>query len=253
MSIEFNCPHCQKFLKTADDKAGRQAKCPGCGESVLVPEATSDDFVSAADEFGYDTEGMAVAAPPPLAKRGIGATKSCPMCGGEIQAAAIRCRHCGEDLGGVAGAVRDIANYAGFWLRFVAAIVDALIVGLAGAVLGGVVGAVIGGAMGAGGAPPEQIQLTAGLVGQVIGIILNWLYYASFESSQRQATPGKMLLGLVVTDLEGRRISFGRATGRHFAEYLSALTCLVGYIMAAFTEKKQALHDMIASTLVIKA
>jgi uncharacterized RDD family membrane protein YckC len=62
-----------------------------------------------------------------------------------------------------------------------------------------------------------------------------------------------MALGLKVTDLEGRRISFARATGRHFAKFLSAMICLVGYIMAGFTARKQALHDVIAGTLVVRS
>ncbi len=61
-----------------------------------------------------------------------------------------------------------------------------------------------------------------------------------------------MALGLKVTDLYGRRISLGRAIGRYFGKLLSGLTCLIGYIMAGFTQKKQALHDMIAGTLVVK-
>jgi uncharacterized RDD family membrane protein YckC len=72
------------------------------------------------------------------------------------------------------------------------------------------------------------------------------------ESSARQATLGKMALGIVVTDLDGNRIGFGRATGRYFAKILSALILLIGFIMAAFTQKKQGLHDIIAGTLVVK-
>ena len=72
------------------------------------------------------------------------------------------------------------------------------------------------------------------------------------ESSVNQGTIGKMALNLKVTDLNGERISFGRATGRFFAKYISSITLLIGYIMAAFTERKQALHDMIAGTYVIK-
>jgi len=71
------------------------------------------------------------------------------------------------------------------------------------------------------------------------------------ESSDKQATMGKMALGIIVTDLEGNRVSFGRATGRYFAKILSALILLIGYMMTGFTQKKQALHDMIAGTLVI--
>ena len=86
----------------------------------------------------------------------------------------------------------------------------------------------------------------------IIRTILHWLYFALMESSTWQGTLGKKALGLEVTDLEGRRISFGRATGRFFAKIISALILWIGFIMAGFTEKKQALHDMIAGTLVIR-
>jgi uncharacterized RDD family membrane protein YckC len=83
--------------------------------------------------------------------------------------------------------------------------------------------------------------------------VLGWLYYASMESSAYQGTLGKMALGLIVTDMQGRRISFGRASGRFFAKLLTGLIpFFVGYIMAGFTEKKQALHDIIASCLVLR-
>jgi uncharacterized RDD family membrane protein YckC len=85
-----------------------------------------------------------------------------------------------------------------------------------------------------------------------MGIVINWLYYALLESSFKQATLGKMALGLKVTDMEGKRISFGQATGRYFAKILSGLILCIGYLMAAFTEKKQALHDIIVGTLVVK-
>jgi uncharacterized RDD family membrane protein YckC len=85
-----------------------------------------------------------------------------------------------------------------------------------------------------------------------IGIIIRWLYYALLESSPHQASLGKMALGLIVTDLEGNRIGFGRATGRFFAKFLSALTLGIGYMMAGWTERKQALHDMIAGTRVMR-
>ena len=79
-----------------------------------------------------------------------------------------------------------------------------------------------------------------------------WLYFAVQESSWRQATIGKNIMGLKVTDEYGERLSFGRATGRHFGKILSSMILAIGYFMAGFTEKKQALHDMIAGTLVVK-
>jgi uncharacterized RDD family membrane protein YckC len=85
-------------------------------------------------------------------------------------------------------------------------------------------------------------------------VLGSWLYYAYFESSDWQASVGKKVMNLIVTDLNGNRISFGRASGRYFAKIISGLIPLgIGYILAGVTEKKQALHDMIASCLVLRS
>jgi len=97
-----------------------------------------------------------------------------------------------------------------------------------------------------------QTAQGAEIFGGALGVIAGWLYSALFESSHAQATPGKMLLGIKVTDLNGGRISFARATGRHFGHFLSGVFCLIGYFMAIFTEKKQALHDILAGCLVVR-
>jgi uncharacterized RDD family membrane protein YckC len=123
-------------------------------------------------------------------------------------------------------------KYAGFLVRVVAAIIDGVLLFVVQLVLNQFI---------------DDISARS-LVNTVIG----WLYYAGLESSGRQATLGKMALGLAVTDVAGNRISFLRATGRYFAKILSALILLIGFIMVAFTEKKQGLHDMIAGTLVVK-
>ena len=97
------------------------------------------------------------------------------------------------------------------------------------------------------GLAPEMVALFPALV----AIVVTWAYFAIFESSARQATLGKMAIGIKVTDVDGRRISLIRATGRFFAKILSGLILLIGYIMAAFTARKQALHDILAGTLVV--
>ena len=79
-----------------------------------------------------------------------------------------------------------------------------------------------------------------------------WLYFAMLESGKSQATVGKRVLGLQVTDRQGVRVSFGRATGRFFAKLISALPFDIGFMMAGWTQRKQALHDMIADTLVVR-
>ena len=81
--------------------------------------------------------------------------------------------------------------------------------------------------------------------------LLAWVYEAFMLSSEWQATIGKYALSMVVTGIDGGRISFVRATARHFAKYISGFILCIGYIMAAFTAKKQALHDMMVETLVI--
>ena len=82
--------------------------------------------------------------------------------------------------------------------------------------------------------------------------LMMWLYYAFFEASSWQATPGKRLLRLYVTDLAGRPVTFWRASLRNFVRIISQLTLLVGYILAGFTKKKQALHDLLAGCLVLR-
>lgn len=98
--------------------------------------------------------------------------------------------------------------------------------------------------------PGVGTQLVSMIVGAALGFSGSWLYESWMESSSRQATLGKMIFNMKVTDLNGNRISFARASGRHFAKYLSGLILGIGYIMAGFTDRKQALHDMIAGTLV---
>lgn len=94
------------------------------------------------------------------------------------------------------------------------------------------------------------VQMFSGGLGTVIGLAGGWLYGATMESSKHQATVGKMAFKMKVTDLRGQRLSFGLATGRHFAKILSGITLCIGFIMVGFTEKKQGLHDMIAGTYV---
>jgi uncharacterized RDD family membrane protein YckC len=132
-------------------------------------------------------------------------------------------------------------TYAGFWRRVAAVIIDGLLLS--------VVTVPLTLALGGGDAYADAARSSAG---STISTVVSWLYYALMESSAKQATVGKMALGILVTDLEGGRIGFGRATGRYFAKILSALILGIGFLMAAFTQRKQGLHDIIAGTLVVK-
>lgn len=129
--------------------------------------------------------------------------------------------------------------YAGFWRRFAAALLDLLILLVPMIVIGIVVALVTG--------PKSKATLAADLS----TLVVLWLYFAIMESSPKQATLGKIAFGMRVVDLDGDRVSFLRASGRLFAKILSALSLAVGFLMAAVTRRKQALHDIVASSLVV--
>jgi uncharacterized RDD family membrane protein YckC len=137
-------------------------------------------------------------------------------------------------------------GYAGFWKRFAAAFLDGIVL----AFLGGAVGFVIGFGMGMAMGPNLDINQVQAVT-FIAGLIVQWLYYASLESSEEQATWGKRALHIKVTDDSGQRISFGRASWRWLAKNLMVLTLGIGFLMAAFTPRKKALHDYMASTLVV--
>lgn len=139
-------------------------------------------------------------------------------------------------------------SYAGFWIRFLAYLIDSFLLSLVFFPLG--IGLVFGAVYA--GVDPNSPEITVGnLLLNVVSIFAGWLYFSLTESSSWQATIGKKLLKLKVTDMYGQRLTFGRASGRYFGKIISSLICSIGFIMAAFTEKKQALHDMMANTLVV--
>ncbi|MGA2965744.1 MAG: RDD family protein [Terriglobales bacterium] len=142
------------------------------------------------------------------------------------------------------------AGYGGFWIRVVACIIDSIILRIVVAPVGMIFGGLglAGGMMG--GIPHLGLGLLGGGVTIIALLFGSWLYEAFMESSSYQATLGKMICGLKVTDIYGNRISFERATGRHFAKWLSGMVLGIGYIMVGFTERKQGLHDLVAGTLV---
>jgi uncharacterized RDD family membrane protein YckC len=141
------------------------------------------------------------------------------------------------------------AGYGGFWIRVVAAIIDAIILRVVVAPVSMIFGG-LGMAGMMSGVPHVPLAILGGGVTLILLFFGSWLYEAFMESSSYQATLGKMVFGMKVTDLNGNRISFERATGRHFAKFLSAMILCIGYIMVGFTERKQGLHDLLAGTLV---
>jgi uncharacterized RDD family membrane protein YckC len=204
----------------------------------------------------------------------------CSKCGAALAADTAFCQSCGSPVARTAlatppsvavsphagvGAIVYATNvtYAGFWLRLVAHLVDGVIVGFGIMILIVPLFFLMGGVAlisslprgSAERADPAQIGAFVSLMMVFVAVSLlgQWLYYAYLESGEKQATWGKQILGLYVTDLAGNRITFGRASGRFFAKLISGLIPLgIGYIMAGITERKQALHDMIASCLVLR-
>ena len=216
----------------------------------------------------------------------------CSRCGATLQEGSAFCTSCGTPVPQHAGTLPSIGSpgitpppnvplatpippgvylappaflppplpYAGFWLRFVAYLIDVVILSLCFAPVVVILVVMTGAstALSHVADRPEDFVLPAALVSLILLLCLSflagsWLYYALMESSTWQATLGKKAIGLIATDMEGKRLTFGHATGRYFAKIVTGMVPFaIGYIMAGFTAKKQALHDFIAATLVLK-
>jgi uncharacterized RDD family membrane protein YckC len=134
----------------------------------------------------------------------------------------------------------NVQAYAGFWLRLAAYLIDFIVLFLIQMVLAAAVILI------------DPGDLRAFLNVAPVGWALTWAYFAVLESSPLQGTVGKHALGLYVTDVYGDPIGPGRASARYWLKLLSSLLLMAGWIMAAFTPRKQALHDLMASTLVLR-
>jgi len=197
----------------------------------------------------------------------------CPKCGKETDASGKFCQWCGADIASlpekpVAAPEEDegpdIGVYAGLGRRLIAFIVDIILILLFDLVAATVLGLIRGIQNSyfyfVQHVPADQLT-TEGTMGAMLGsiiaaygillIVIPWLYYAGFESSRSQATPGKLLMRIVVTDLNGNKPTFARVTLRHFAKFLSTLIIFIGFLMIGLTKKRQGLHDTIAGCLVL--
>jgi uncharacterized RDD family membrane protein YckC len=155
-----------------------------------------------------------------------------------------------------------LEDYAGFWKRVVAYIIDAIVLYIPNLLImqafgDGAAKETLQQALLTAGANPDTVLAAYGHYYETMRAaialtsLLAWMYFAFCESSAWQATVGKLAMGIRVTDLEGRRISFPRALGRYAAKILSAMALLIGFLMVAWTRRKQGLHDMLANTLVL--
>jgi uncharacterized RDD family membrane protein YckC len=177
----------------------------------------------------------------------------CQKCGAQNDDSAAVCGKCGTNLREAtlgrstpATAEPPAVQYAGFWRRLGASIIDQLILQILGALFLGLffaVGAIM---------PESWVETAIVFILLTVLVVVSLLYWPLMESSQHQATLGKQALGIMVTDVDGKRISFARAVGRNLGKLVSAIIYYVGFFMIAFTKKKQGLHDMMANCVVVK-
>jgi uncharacterized RDD family membrane protein YckC/phage FluMu protein Com len=264
VAIEFNCPHCGKLLTTSDERASAQAKCPACGDLIVVPApaaatalaggvpspamaqtaAWSDPLASAASNSAIpptQTSSVPAAAFQSLPGTTTASGRSnaplapprpsirCSHCGVPADVNAVYCATCGASL---SDAVPSL-QYAAFWQRVAAALIDLIILGIAEEAVRFVL--------------PGRMW-----VGENFGFALWFLYYTALESSREQATIGKRILGIIVCAADGRRLTFPRAAIRTLAKVLSLLICGVGYLMPLLTPHRQALHDILTDAVVVR-
>jgi uncharacterized RDD family membrane protein YckC len=190
----------------------------------------------------------------------------CSRCGTWTPDSASTCARCGEALA-PPGPVHEPApatpapvepvqaapvpappapHYAGFWRRFAAMFVDCLLLFFPDAILRVMLGL----------PTPfsnhtlRQDEMSRFVFAIAVSTATWWLYCALLESSAWRGTLGQQLLGMRVGDREGRRISFGRATGRYFAQWISALLCGIGYLFNLWTQRRQTLHDLVAGCVL---
>jgi len=234
--INFECPSCFAPFRVPESAAGRKGTCKTCGTSVTVPAVQEE--VLEIQEWTDDLidDGDYISPPPrpvsrPTSKSGTRSKKK------KRKAARMD----------------DSTWYRGFWIRVVASVIDSIILFILWVPFLFLMN--LNGAIAMSQAENELAETIVALIlGMTITLmqqILYWLYYAILHSSAWQATVGKKLLGLVVVDEHGDRISFGRATGRYAAILLSTLLFGIGLLMVGWTERKRGLHDMLAGTYVI--
>ncbi len=186
-------------------------------------------------------------------------TLYCSKCGSPTPSTAQFCNNCGTPLPASPVLTTAAFAYGGFWIRVLAAIIDTVIVcflcsPFAVFLAPGLVRMFRFGMLGDQPDPGAIATLIGGaLLFKICVVAVFWLYQALLTSGPWQATIGKKVLGMKVVDLNGRPISFARASGRAFAKLINHMFGYITYIVVAFTARKQGLHDMIAGTMVIKS
>lgn len=158
-------------------------------------------------------------------------------------------------------------QYVGFWMRALAMVIDIILMNLLAMLLSALMMPVAGirlsdeqmqahldrlqaGATHIDPFTMQQLLIYAGVL-SLVSLVAVIVIDVVFPATKMMASPGKFLLGMAITDLNGQRMSVGRAIGRHAAKFVSLLPLGAGFVMAGFTHKKQALHDMMVQTVVV--
>ena len=175
----------------------------------------------------------------------------CSDCGGAVSTKAEACPHCGRLLEPQPPLSSDgevTPTYAGFWLRVVASLIDSLVAGVGAFVIGLVMGVFLLFLF-----PDLLDNPDSDAIFGLVGFLGGLAYFGIMESSSKQATLGKMAMGLKVTDLDGQRIGLVKAINRNLGKIISYVLLGIGFFMAGFTKKKQGLHDKMVATLVVRS
>lgn len=283
--MTIQCPHCGASGQLDDSKRPigvTSIKCPRCSQSFPLPPAGAApappeppplrpcpscggiiegtgglcSTCQAARNRPGNSDSSATTLNSSPGAAGTGPSATCEVCKGRFdQKEMVRfgttlvCGACKptyvQMLSMGLGRTGDM-RFAGFWIRFGAKLIDGIILWVVNFVLTFATAGILAGSQNS---PQMAITVLAFNVLIQLGIAI--AYNAWFLSSKYQATPGKIACGLKVVTAEGGQITGGRAIGRYFAEILSSLILMIGYIMAAFDDERRALHDRICNTRVI--
>jgi len=193
----------------------------------------------------------------------------CSNCGNPLLPDGKFCLFCGDvltdtqdklspdgqkavDIKSAAPTAQGPPEYAGFWLRVWAGAIDVMLEALAALLLTVIVGYAVKLVDSRSGVSPITGSYLTGIAFIAVLTIGGWLYSAFSESSKWRATIGKRIIGLQVVNASGGQLTFGQASVRHFMKFLSLFTAAVGFMMAGWTKRRQALHDMPADCVVIR-
>ena len=243
MAIDFECSGCGQKYRVNPELAGRATTCKKCQATLVIPGEPATALASEPRAPSFHANAPTVRQSEPSNPF------VAPKTAWDDPDDDLDLRGYGRRFQG------PVLEYAGFWPRVAASLIDGLVLMLVAILV--MVAVVVGVAIlraGGGNRPLESSVVVIAILVAYFGIIAFCLLYPVWMvSSPRQATVGKIAMGLRVVDLDGERLGFGRSIGRQLAKAVSCMVPFgIGFLLAAFTEKRQALHDMIASTLVVK-